>query len=60
MRTTVKNTKRALLDGDKDKATAFFKAAAPVLDRAVSKGLMHKNTAARTKSRLNASIRALS
>ncbi len=59
MRTTVKKTKQAVLAGDKALAATLFKAAEPVIDAAIGKGLIHKNTAARTKSRLNASIRAL-
>lgn len=59
MRTSIKKAKRAVLAGDKEQATELFKAAEPVIDAAVGKGLLHKNTAARTKSRLNASIRAL-
>ena len=59
MRTTVKKTQRAMTAGTKEEAEATFKAAMPVIDAAVSKGLLHKNTAARRKSRLNARIRAM-
>ena len=38
---------------------AEFAAAQPILDRYASKGLIHKNKAARSKSRLNAAIKAL-
>ena len=38
---------------------AAFQAAVPVLDRMARKGLIHKNTAARGKSRLNNAVRAM-
>jgi small subunit ribosomal protein S20 len=50
---------KALGDGDKDGARQAFSEAVPALDKAVSKGLIHKNKAARHKSRLNAQIKAL-
>lgn len=59
MRTTVKKTQGAVAAGNKEEAEATFKAAMPVIDAAVSKGLLHRNTAARRKSRLNARIRAM-
>jgi small subunit ribosomal protein S20 len=60
MRTAMKSVIKAVASGDKDAAQAAFKAAVPVIDRTSGKGLVHKNTAARFKSRLNARIRALS
>jgi small subunit ribosomal protein S20 len=59
MRTEVKKVVNAIAAGDKSGAEAAFKAAAPVLDRAANQGLIHKNKAARHKSRLNAQIKAL-
>lgn len=59
MRTRVKALKRAIDAGDKDQATAEFKAAVPVLDRMARKGLIHKNAAARSKSRLNKAVSAM-
>ena len=58
-RTVVKRTVYAIEDGDKEKATAAYKAAVPVIDGMVSKGIIHKNKAARHKSRLNKRIRAI-
>ena len=58
-RTFVKNVEKAVIANDKDKATELFKAAVSVIDSTVSKGLIHKNKAARKKSRLNASVHAL-
>ncbi len=59
MRTQVKKVLKAIESGDKSAATEAYKAAAPLLDSLATKGLIHKNKAARHKSRLNAKIRAL-
>ncbi|GHG02533.1 30S ribosomal protein S20 [Thalassotalea marina] len=59
MRTLVKKVIAAIEAGDKEAATKEFAAVTPVLDRYASKGLIHKNKAARNKSRLNAKIKAL-
>jgi small subunit ribosomal protein S20 len=45
--------------GNKDEAKAAFALAEPVLDRAAGKGLIHKNKAARHKSKLAAKIKAM-
>ncbi|MCH9757153.1 MAG: 30S ribosomal protein S20 [Gammaproteobacteria bacterium] len=58
-RTYVKNVLKALETGDHKAATAAFTKAQPVIDKAMAKGLIHKNKAARVKSRLNAKIKAL-
>ncbi len=58
-RTAVKNTVYAIDAGDKELAAAAYKSAVPVIDGLVSKGLIHKNKAARHKSRLNSRIKAL-
>ena len=58
-RTVIKNTVYAIEAGDKDKATEMFKIAVPVIDSTASKGIIHKNKAARHKSRLNKRIKAL-
>jgi len=59
MRTTVKKVVYAIEAGDKEAASAAYTAAVPSIDGAVSKGLIHKNKAARHKSRLNAQIKAM-
>ena len=59
MRTAVKSVVYAIEAGEKDSAQAAFEMAVPALDRAVSKGLIHKNKAARHKSRLIGRISAL-
>ncbi len=59
MRTTVKAVLKAINAGDKEQAQAAFGAAASALDKAAGKGLVHKNMASRSKSRLNARVRAM-
>ncbi|HPF73255.1 MAG: 30S ribosomal protein S20 [Lysobacteraceae bacterium] len=59
MRTAVKKVVKALDANDVAAAEAAFVAAQPLLDRFSSRGLIHKNKAARHKSRLNARIKAL-
>jgi len=59
MRTLTKKVIAAIEAGDKELATTQLAAAVPVLDRYATKGLIHKNKAARSKARLNAAIKAL-
>jgi len=59
VRTSIKNIVKAIDNGDKEAASAAFKAAVPVIDSMTTKGVMHKNKAARHKSRLNAQIKAM-
>lgn len=59
LRTAVKKVLKALNANDAAGAEAAFASAQPLLDRFGSRGLIHKNKAARHKSRLNARIKAL-
>ncbi|MCU0830905.1 MAG: 30S ribosomal protein S20 [Rhizobiaceae bacterium] len=59
VRTFVRKVEEALASGDKTAAAAALTAAEPELMRAVSKGVMHKNTVARKVSRLASRVRAL-
>ena len=59
VRTFVKKVAYAIAAGDKKEAASGFKAMQKNLDQAVSKGLIHKNQAARKKSRLSAQIKSL-
>ncbi len=59
MRTYMKKVILAIEAGDKASAETAMKEATPLLDRMATKGLIHKNKAARHKSRLNAKIKAL-
>ena len=59
VRTYVRKVEDALIAGNKDAAVAALKAAEPELMRAVSKGVLHKNTASRKVSRLTQRVQAL-
>ena len=59
MRTSIKKLQTAIEDGNKEVATTAFNDAVPHLDRMARKGIIHKNAAARSKSRLNNAVRAL-
>ncbi|BCA94208.1 30S ribosomal protein S20 [Legionella antarctica] len=58
-RTYIKNVLKAVEAGDKEAAQTAFVKAQPVIDKATSKGLIHKNKAARIKSRLVARVKAM-
>ncbi|MDH4060235.1 MAG: 30S ribosomal protein S20 [Aquincola sp.] len=58
-RSAVKGVQKAVLAGDKGKATELFKTAQSVIDSVADKGIFHKNKAARHKSRLAAKVKAL-
>lgn len=58
-RTFVKNVVKAIETKEFDNAKSAFEKAQPVIDKAAQKGLIHKNKAARIKSRLSAQIKAL-
>ncbi|WP_370894261.1 30S ribosomal protein S20 [Janibacter sp. GXQ6167] len=59
LRTWIRKTREAVEAGDKDKATDALKTASKKLDKAVSKGVIHKNQAANKKSRLAKKVGAL-
>jgi small subunit ribosomal protein S20 len=59
MRTRMKAVLKAVQAGDKAAANAEYKAAVPAIDKAVTKGLIQKNRAAKYKSRLNARVKAM-
>jgi small subunit ribosomal protein S20 len=59
LRTAVKKVLKAIEAKDGAGAAEAFNAAQPILDRFASRGLIHKNKAARHKSRLTARIRAI-
>jgi small subunit ribosomal protein S20 len=58
MRTFVKKVELALVAGDVAGADAAFKICQPEVQKGISKGVIHKNTAARKLSRLSARIKA--
>jgi len=59
VRTSIKKVVAAIKTGDAEQARTAYSAAVPVIDRMADKGIIHKNKAARHKSRLNAQIKAL-
>ncbi|MEW8045542.1 MAG: 30S ribosomal protein S20, partial [Candidatus Thiodiazotropha sp.] len=59
MRTHIKRVLKQIAAGSKEGAEEAYKQAVPAIDSAVSKGLVHKNKAARHKSRLNVQIKAM-
>jgi small subunit ribosomal protein S20 len=58
LRTALRKAGEAAGTGKKDEARAAFTAAQPVIDAMVSRGLIHRNKAARHKSRLSARAKA--
>ena len=59
IRTFLRKVEEAIASGDKDAAIAALRAAQPELMRGVTKGIFHKNTAARKMSRLSARVKSL-
>jgi len=59
IRTYLRKVEEAIASGDKDAATAALRAAQPEVMRGVTKGVFHKNTAARKISRLSSRVKAL-
>ncbi|MCW5773409.1 MAG: 30S ribosomal protein S20 [Rhodospirillaceae bacterium] len=59
IKTSLTKVEQAIASGNREAATAAFKAAQPELHRGASKGALHKNTVARRLSRLNKRIKAL-
>ena len=60
LRTAIKGVVNAVAAGNKEEAAANLKAAGPVIDSAVNKGLIHRNKASRHKRALNARLKELS
>ena len=59
MRTAIKRVRKAIADGDKSAAQSAFGSATSLLDSTAGKSIVHKNMAARNKSRLAAAIKAM-
>ena len=58
-RTAVKNVEKAVLAGDKTKATELFGKMQAIVDSVADKGIFPKNKASRDKSRLSTKVKAL-
>ncbi|MCH2190982.1 MAG: 30S ribosomal protein S20 [Gammaproteobacteria bacterium] len=59
VRTAIKKLEAAIVAGDEAKAKEAYQASASIIDKATSKGLHHKNRAARLKSRLNKRVKEM-
>ena len=59
VRTYIKRVDAAIGSGDAAAAAQALESAMPMIDKMVTKGIMHKNKAARHKSRLNKKVKAL-
>ena len=59
LRTYIKNVLKAVIAGDVEIARAAYAKAQPIIDKAANKGLVHKNKAARIKSRLAARVKGM-
>ena len=59
MKTVIKKYEAALAGGDKAAAEVAYKDAVQIVDKAVSKGILHKNTAARKKSSMTLQLNKL-
>jgi len=58
LRSAIRKSVEASAAGKKDEARASFNSAQPIIDAMVTKGLIHRNKAARHKSRLSARAKA--
>ena len=59
LKTAIRATREAVVSGDKEKATAALRLAAKKIDKAASKGVIHKNQAANRKSAIAKQVAAL-
>jgi small subunit ribosomal protein S20 len=59
LRSVLREMREALTKGDKQSAGVAFRKTVSALDKAIQKGVLHKNTAGRYKSRLSARLNAL-
>jgi small subunit ribosomal protein S20 len=60
LRTSLRQLREAITGGDAEAVKSAHNSAVSLLDKAVQKGVLHKNTASRYKSRLNARVKAKS
>lgn len=59
MRTAIKSVRKAIAAGDKGTAQTALNVATGMIDSTAGKGIVHKNMAARNKSRLSAAVKAM-
>ena len=59
LKTTLKKFDAAVAEGNKDAAVSTYKVAVKTVDKAVAKGLIHKNNAAHKKSSMTLALNAM-
>jgi small subunit ribosomal protein S20 len=59
LRTAIKSVRKAIAAGDKDAAANQFRASMSIIDSIADKRIIHKNAAARHKSRLAAAVKGM-
>ena len=59
LRTAIKSVRKAVAAGDKAAAATVFRTATGIIDSIADKKIVHKNAAARHKSRLAAAVKAM-
>lgn len=59
LRTQIKKLRAALASGDKAQSQELLQPTISIIDKAVNKGVLHRNTAARYKSRLTVHVNEL-
>ena len=59
LRSSLRGLREAIAAGDKKTLQASYSETVSILDKSVQKGVLHKNTASRYKSRLNARVKAV-
>jgi small subunit ribosomal protein S20 len=59
LRSAIRKATQAVKSGKQDEAATALKEATPIIDRMVNKGIIHRNKAARHKSRLTKQLKAI-
>jgi small subunit ribosomal protein S20 len=59
LRSALRDLRETIAQGDKAAAEKTYRETVSALDKAIQKGVIHKNTAARYKSRLSVRVRAI-
>jgi small subunit ribosomal protein S20 len=59
LRGALRELRETIAKGDKSAAEKTYRETVSALDKAIQKGVLHKNTAARYKSRLSTRVRAI-
>ena len=59
LRTAIKSVRKAIVGGDKTVAQSVFRSSMSTIDSIADKKIIHKNKAARHKSRLSAAVKAM-